>query len=123
MTLYEEIFVNQTTSSTMTIFEVGTWQGFGISLVFGIFGIVGLAIKGLFIYYAKFLAPQDRIINSMVKYDQVQIFCNSSSSKCGKLKNLLSPKNISSNQLFSKFFSRNVTFTKFLPKMCETKSQ
>ena len=43
--------------------------------------------------------------------------------QCGKTKNLVSPKNISSNQLFSKFFSRNVTFTKFLPKMCETKSQ
>ena len=37
----------------------------------------------------------------------------------GKVKNLVSPKNISSNQLFSK----NVTFTKFLPKICETKSQ
>ena len=56
----------------MTIFEVGTWQGLGISLVFGILGMVGLAIKGLFIYFAKYLAPQDRIINSMVKYDQVR---------------------------------------------------
>ena len=73
MTLYEKIFVNQTVTSTLTILEVGTWQGFGIALVFGIFGIVGLAIKGLFIYYAKFLAPEDRIINSMVKYDQVQM--------------------------------------------------
>ena len=31
-------------------------------------------------------------------------------------------KNISSNCLFSNFFSKNVTFTKFLPKMCRTKS-
>ena len=34
-----------------------------------------------------------------------------------------SPKNISSNQLFSNYFSKNVTFTKFLPQMCETKLQ
>ena len=27
-------------------------------------------------------------------------------------------KNISSNHLFSKFFSKYVAFTKFLPKMC-----
>ena len=44
-------------------------------------------------------------------------------TQCGKTKNLVSPKNISSNQLFSNFFSKNATFTKFLPKMCETKSQ
>ena len=44
-------------------------------------------------------------------------------AQCGKMKNLVSPKNISSNQLFSNFYSKNVTFTKFLPKMCETKSQ
>ena len=37
----------------------------------------------------------------------------------------LSPiiENISSNQLFSNFFNKNVTFTKFLSKMGETKSQ
>ena len=29
-------------------------------------------------------------------------------------------KNISSNQLFSNFFSNNVGFTKFLPKKCES---
>ena len=34
---------------------------------------------------------------------------------CGNNRNLLSPKKISSNQLFSNFFSENVTFTKFLP--------
>ena len=28
-------------------------------------------------------------------------------------------KNISWNQLFSKFFTKSVTFTKFLPKKCE----
>ena len=32
-------------------------------------------------------------------------------------------KNISSKQLFSHVFSETVNFTKFLPKMCETKSQ
>ena len=38
-------------------------------------------------------------------------------------KNLLPPKNISSNQLFSDFFRKNVTLTKFLPKPCETKTR
>ena len=35
-------------------------------------------------------------------------------SQCEKMKNLLSPKKISSNQLFSNFFSKTNTFTKFL---------
>ena len=37
-------------------------------------------------------------------------------AQCWKKRNFLSPKNISSNQLFSKFFSKNVSFTKFLQK-------
>ena len=39
---------------------------------------------------------------------------------CGKPKNSLSLKKISWNQLFSNFFSKFVTFTKFLPKKFET---
>ena len=41
---------------------------------------------------------------------------------CGKMKNLLSLKKISSNQLFSNFFSKTVTFTKFLQKICARES-
>ena len=41
-------------------------------------------------------------------------------TQCGKPRySLSSPKNISSNQLFSNLFSKTVTFTKFLLKMCE----
>ena len=39
----------------------------------------------------------------------------------GKMKNFLSLKIISSNQLISNFFSKTVTFTKFLPRKCENK--
>ena len=39
-------------------------------------------------------------------------------AQCGKMKNLVSPKNISSNQLFSNFYSKNVTFTRFLREKC-----
>ena len=40
--------------------------------------------------------------------------------QCGKMKNLLSPKRNSSNQLFSIFSSKNVTFTKFLSEKCDS---
>ena len=42
-------------------------------------------------------------------------------SQCGKTRNLLIEKNISSNHLFSTFFSKNITLTEFLPKMCVSK--
>ena len=38
-----------------------------------------------------------------------------------KMKNLLSPKEISSKQLLNDFSSKNVTSTKILPKMNESK--
>ena len=43
--------------------------------------------------------------------------------QCVKMKNLLSPtrKKISSNQLFSNFISKTVTFTKFFSKTFESK--
>ena len=44
-----------------------------------------------------------------------------SSSQRGKIKNLVYLINISSNQLCSNFFSKNVTFTKFLQKSWRVK--
>ena len=41
--------------------------------------------------------------------------------QCGKMKHLLIPEKNSSNQCFSIFFSKNVTFTKFLSKSCDSK--
>ena len=42
-------------------------------------------------------------------------------AQCEKGRNLLSPKKNSSNHLFSNFFSKDFTFTKFLPKKSESK--
>ena len=39
--------------------------------------------------------------------------------QCGKTRNSLSLKKISSNQLFSKFFGKTIAFTRFLLKKCE----
>ena len=40
---------------------------FGIGICF----LIGLFIRGLFIYYVKYKAPNDRPINKMILYDQV----------------------------------------------------
>ena len=49
---------------------------------------------------------------------QILVFL-SLTQQCGKARNSLSPKNISSNQLYNNSFSKTVTFTKILPKMRE----
>ena len=41
---------------------------------------------------------------------------------CSNPNSVSHQKNVSSNQLFSDFFHKNVTFTKLFPKMCETTS-
>ena len=47
-------------------------------------------------------------------------FCvNTCETQCGKTRNSLSLKKLSSNQLFSNFFSKTIAFTKFLRKKCE----
>ena len=48
------------------------------------------------------------------------IFSFFHTAQCGKTSNSLSLKTISSNQLLSNFFRKTVTFTKFLPKKCES---
>ena len=46
-------------------------------------------------------------------------FGQRNSTVCGNTIDSLSRKKISWNQLFSNFFSKNITFTKFLPIKCE----
>ena len=73
-------------------------------------------INYLVISLVKPLLSQDFSEKSETEFLQ---FPHCTVSQCGKMKNLVSPKNISSNQLFSIFYSKNITFTKFLPKMRE----
>ena len=75
----------------------------------------------------------DEIFFQWVKETQCDIFTNLLSNKkqiklklgsqCSVVKWKIHShqKKISSNQLFSNFFSKNVAFTKFLPKKCESK--
>ena len=44
---------------------------------------------------------------------------HNSSTQCGKTSNSFSLKKISSNQVFSNFFSKTIVFTKFLRRKCE----
>ena len=57
--------------------------------------------------------------NRNVNVDSLGNLSLAASSQCGKMRNSLSLKFFSSNQLFSNFFSKTIAFTKFLRKKCE----
>ena len=66
--------------SKVEILDVGPSQGLAISIGLILIVLVGLVIKGLFVYYIWYEAPKERPINTMILFDQVHnkyslIFC------------------------------------------------
>ena len=73
-------------------------------------------------HWSKFLQPLIGRYNSLVSNEnclRIDHGVESTETECGKMKNLVSRKNISSNQLLSNLFCKNVDFTKFSLKMLE----
>ena len=71
MFLNETICVLESEYSGQEVQDVGTGIGIGIALTLVVVAVVGFVIKGLFIYYIKYEAPQERPINTMILSDQV----------------------------------------------------
>ena len=57
--------------SKVEILDVGPSQGLAISIGLILIVLVGLVIKGLFVYYIWYEAPKERPINTMILFDQV----------------------------------------------------
>ena len=62
------------TVSDVATLNVGSLEGISIALGIGAIASIGLAIKGLFIYYIKYRAPKERPINTLMLYDTVSIY-------------------------------------------------
>ena len=67
----ETICILESEYSGQEIQNVGTWISIGIAMIVGIIAIIGLVVRGFFIYYIKYEAPGDRPINSLILSDQV----------------------------------------------------
>ena len=59
------------------------------------------------------ICTHNSIIWSKASFHTVMYWCT---TQCEKVKNLVSPKNLSWNQLFYNFLGKNVAFTKYLFK-------
>ena len=57
--------------SGQEIYNVGPGNGITTSIAVGTISVLGLVIKGLFIFYIKYEAPRERPINYMILSDQV----------------------------------------------------
>lgn len=62
------------TVSDVATLNVGSLEGISIALGIGAIASIGLAIKGLFIYYIKYRAPKERPINTLMLYDTVSTY-------------------------------------------------
>ena len=67
----ETICILDSEYSSQKIQEVGTLYGIVIASIVGILAMVGLVIRGIFIYYIKYEALGDRPINALILSDQV----------------------------------------------------
>lgn len=72
MLLNETICVLGSEPSTTKILDVGPLEGKFLAAGVLIIAIIGLLIKGLFIYFVKYEAQKDRPINTMILEEQVR---------------------------------------------------
>ena len=67
----QEIQIIESTQSYATILHLDSIASIALALALGIISLIGIFIKGLFLYYIKYKAPKDRPINRMIFIDQV----------------------------------------------------
>ena len=58
-------------NKNIELLEEGKVEGISLAIVISIVALVGIIIRGLFIYYVKYAAPKERPINTLMLYDQV----------------------------------------------------
>ena len=59
-------------NKNIELLEEGKVEGISLAIVISIVALVGIMIRGLFIYYVKYAAPKERPINTLMLYDQVR---------------------------------------------------
>ena len=68
----ETIKVEEFFTSNIGVLELGSGWKIVVSTFLILFTLVGLSIKGLFLYYLQYKAPKNRPINTLMWFDQVR---------------------------------------------------
>ena len=67
----DTIQVVESELSKVQITKIGMLEGICLATAIGVVAFIGLAIRGLFIFYIKYRAPKQRPINKLMLDDQV----------------------------------------------------
>ena len=68
-------FQLQEMEKSAQLLEEGKVEGISLAIGISIVALMGIIIRGLFIYYVKYAAPKERPINTLMLYDQVIYIC------------------------------------------------
>ena len=69
----DEIHILKLYQSGLSMLHLSTFANVISAILVGIDSLMGIVIKGLFMYYVKYKAPKDRPINRMILFDQVSM--------------------------------------------------
>ena len=72
-TIKEEIQTYEFEFSGVNMLYLNTATATVSAVIIGIVALIGIIIKGFFVYYVRYKAPKDRPINRMIFFDQVII--------------------------------------------------
>ena len=72
-TIKEEIQTYEFEFSGVNMLYLNTATATVSAVIIGIVALIGIVIKGFFVYYVRYKAPKDRPINRMIFFDQVII--------------------------------------------------
>ena len=70
-TIKEEIQTYEFEFSGVNMLYLNTATATVSAVIIGIVALIGIVIKGFFVYYVRYKAPKDRPINRMIFFDQV----------------------------------------------------
>ena len=73
-TIKEEIQTYEFEFSGVNMLYLNTATATVSAIIIGIVALIGIIIKGFFVYYVRYKAPKDRPINRMIFFDQVIMY-------------------------------------------------
>ena len=71
MSIKEQIQIYEFDFSAVNMLHLNAVTAMASAVIIGIISLIGIIIKGFFMYYVQYKAPKDRPINRMIFFDQV----------------------------------------------------
>ena len=70
----DEIKIYGFSQSVVHMLHLNSITAIASAILIGLVSLIGIIIKGFFMYYVRYKAPKDRPINRMIFFDQVIMY-------------------------------------------------